>query len=85
MLIDNVKHVYRYEREADEVSGRRPFHCGVACVLTSLKNDIQMDDVDCCASDEIDDVITNLNEGERPVSSVVTLNSKRGLIRTTSV
>lgn len=85
MLIDNVKHVYRYKREADEVSGRRPFHCGVACVLTSLENDIQMGDVDCCASDEIDDVITNLNEGERPVSSVVTLNSKRGLIRTTSV
>lgn len=65
----------------DEVSGRRPFHGGVTCVVTSAEDSFQKSDVECLVSDEIDSKII-VFQGEKPASSVVTVTSKKDALTT---
>ncbi|KAL4220422.1 Death domain-containing protein 1 [Mactra antiquata] len=67
-----------YERKCDEVDGRREYHGGISCVLTSPSGGIEEDDVQCLASDEIDSIITVLEDDEKPVSSIIELQSRNG-------
>ncbi|KAL4220421.1 hypothetical protein ACF0H5_020824 [Mactra antiquata] len=66
-----------YERKCDEVDGRREYHGGVSCVLTSPPGGIEEDDVQCLASDEVDSIITVLEDDEKPVSSVIDIQSRK--------
>ena len=42
--------------------------------------DVGKDDVECTASDEVD-VMTVLDDDERPISSLVSVKSKTGMIK----
>ena len=65
----------------NEVSGRRPFHNGVCCMLVPPPGAIAKDEVQCTSNDELDDVIEVLDEGEKPLSSLITVKSKKGVLK----
>ena len=65
----------------DEVSGKRPYHGGVSCMVAAPSGDIDQDDVDVNASDELDDVIDILEDGEKPASSLICMESNKGVLK----
>lgn len=69
----------RYKRDSsDEVDGRKSYHGGVTCIIASPPGGIVEDDLQCTASDELDPVICNLDDEEKPVSSVIDIKSMHG-------
>jgi len=42
---------------------------------------IAKDEVQCTSNDELDDVIEVLDEGEKPLSSLITVKSKKGVLK----
>ncbi|WAR27962.1 RBP2A-like protein [Mya arenaria] len=70
-----------YDRPCDEVGGKKAFHSGVCCMVAAPPGDIAREDVECNASDELDDVIEILDDGEKPASSIINIESKKGLLK----
>jgi len=70
-----------YSRPSDDVGGRRPFHSGVCCVVAAPDGNISQEDIECTASDELDNEIQILDDMEKPASSIVYMNSCRGLLK----
>ncbi|XP_052782995.1 eukaryotic translation initiation factor 5B-like [Mya arenaria] len=70
-----------YNRPCDEVGGKKAFHSGVCCMVAAPPGNIAREDVECNASDELDDVIEILDDGEKPVSSIINIESKKGLVK----
>jgi len=83
VLILCYDQLIRYNREVvkDEVSGKRPYHGGVSCMVAAPSSDIDQDDVDVNASDELDDVIDILEDGEKPANSLICMKSKKGVLK----
>ncbi|XP_052782997.1 uncharacterized protein LOC128219222 [Mya arenaria] len=70
-----------YNRPCDEVRGKKAFHSGVCCMITAPPGDITREDVECNACDDLDDVIKILDDGEKPASSIINIESKKGLVK----
>jgi len=75
--------VIRYNREVvkDEVSGKRPYHGGVSCMVAAPSGDVSHDDVDVNVIDELDDVNVMLEDGEKQASSLICMESKKGVLK----
>jgi len=58
-----------------------PFHSGVCCMVAAPEGDIAQEDIECTASDELDDVIELLDDGEKPASSIINMSSNKGLLK----
>jgi hypothetical protein len=72
---------YSYKRESDgEVDGRKAYHGGVSCIMTSPPGGIEEDDLQCTASDELDSIIDILVNEEKPVSSLIDIKSSKDFI-----
>ncbi|XP_052218714.1 uncharacterized protein LOC127836262 isoform X2 [Dreissena polymorpha] len=71
-----------YERSCGEVSGKRPFHDGLCCMIASPSDSIAQDSIQCTASDELDDIIEILEEDERPASSIINVHTTSHSIST---
>lgn len=67
----------RYERECDEVDGKRAYHGGINYVMNSPPGGIEKDDIECNYSDEVDSVIEIFENDEKPISSLINVQSTK--------
>ena len=71
-----------YNRDCDEVDGKRAYHNGISCVMTSPPGGIDKDDLECSVSDEDDAIIHVLEPYEKPVSSMIEIKSTKETVTT---
>ncbi|XP_052783961.1 uncharacterized protein LOC128219868 isoform X2 [Mya arenaria] len=70
-----------YDRPCDEVGGKKAFHAGVCCMVAAPPGDIAREDVECNASDDLDNVVDIFDDGEKPASSIINIKSMKGLVK----
>ncbi|XP_053403157.1 calponin homology domain-containing protein DDB_G0272472-like [Mercenaria mercenaria] len=69
-----------YQRDCDEVDGKRAYHGGIKCVMASPPGSIEKDDLECCASEAVDSIIEILETNEKPVSSIIDIHAVKGTL-----
>jgi len=50
-------------------------------MVAAPEGDIAQEDIQCTASDELDDAIAILDDGEKPESSIINMSSNKGLLK----